>query len=106
MHTKTHQIAAPHLSERAYRTTSLLAALGLSAIVSNVSADSLKVDGTPLGGGVASANAHTNSPETIVPPGFSLQIVVQGIELLENPSGIITRFGFLNDTNNTKTEPD
>jgi Bacterial protein of unknown function (DUF839) len=106
MHTKTHSIAASCLSQRGFRTTSLLAALGLSAIVSNASADSLKVDGTPVGAGVPSAIARTNSPETLVPPGFSLQIVVQGIELLENPSGTITRFGFLSDTNSTKTEPD
>lgn len=90
--------------------TQLLAMLSCSAAMLNSSAQgfnsSIKVDGTPIGAGVPTANAHTNSPESIVAPGFSLQLVAQGIELLENPSGVITRFGFLNDTNSTKTEPD
>jgi Alkaline phosphatase PhoX len=106
MHIKTHSIAAPFLFQRGFIKTSLFATLGLSAAVFNASADSLKVDGTPVGAGVPTAIARTNSPETIVAPGFSLQLVAQGIELLENPSGVITRFGFLGDTNNTKTEPD
>src|SRR5262245_44732575 len=105
MHTKTHSIAAPSLSQRGFTKTSVFAALGLSAAVIHAS-DSLKVDGTPVGAGVPSAIARTNSPETVVAPGFSLQLVAQGIELLENPSGTITRFGFLNDANSTKTEPD
>src|SRR5215468_8881668 len=100
MHTKTHSIAASCLSQRGFKKISLFATLGLSAAVVNASAQSLKVDGTPVGAGVPSAIARTNAPETILAPGFSLQLVAQGIELLENPSGIITRYGFLNDANN------
>src|SRR5262249_23156484 len=110
MNKKTQSVAAHFPSQGGFRKASLWATLGLSAAVIHASADnfndSLKVDGTPLGGGVPSAIAHTNSPESIVAPGFSLQLVSQGIELLENPSGIITRFGFLNDASTTKTEPD
>lgn len=110
MNTKTRSFAAPSVSQRGFDKIHLFATVSLSALVLNASADafnsSLKVDGTPLGVGIPTAIARTNSPETIVAPGFSLQLVAQGIELLENPSGIITRFGFLSDTNNTKTEPD
>jgi len=110
MHTKTRSVTAVSIHQRGFKKASLFATLGLSAAVLNASADnvndSLKVDGTPLGAGVPNALAHTNSPETIAAPGFSLQLVAQGIELLENPSGVITRFGFLSDASSTKTEPD
>ena len=66
----------------------------------------IKVEGTDLGAGVPDALARTNSPENVLPPGFSLSLVAQGIELLENPSGVITHFGFLDDASQTKTEPD
>lgn len=66
----------------------------------------ISVEGTRLGAGVPDAQARTNSPENVLAHGFSLELVAQGIELLENPSGAITHFGFLSDTNETKTEPD
>jgi hypothetical protein len=37
---------------------------------------------------------------------LALQRLVQGSDPLENPSGVITTFGYLNDTNKTRTEPD
>jgi hypothetical protein len=37
---------------------------------------------------------------------LALQLVAQGSDLLENPSGVITTLGYLNDTNKTRTEPD
>lgn len=54
---------------------------------------------------------RSGSPNTIVAPGFDLSIVAQGSDHLENPSGVITKFGFLNDFppqvfEPTKTEPD
>jgi hypothetical protein len=92
-------------------TLAVVTVLGATALILNVQADngngnSLKVEGTPLGGGVPFALARTNSPDNVLAPGFSLELVAQGIELLENPSGVITHFGFLSDTNDTKTEPD
>jgi hypothetical protein len=82
------------------------AGLLCSAHANNGNGNNIIVDGTPLGAGVPEANARTNSPENILAPGFALDLVAQGIELLENPSGVITHFGFLSDTNETKTEPD
>ena len=37
---------------------------------------------------------------------LALQLVAQGSDPLENPSGVIITFGYLNDTNKTRTEPD
>jgi len=61
--------------------------------------------------GVPAANPRSGSPDTIVAPGFDLNVVAQGSDSLENPSGVITKFGFLNDFppqifEATKTEPD
>src|SRR5438876_958725 len=77
-----------------------------AGLLLNVHAVGIKVDGTDLGAGVPDALARTNSPESIVAPGFSLDLLDQGIELLENPSGVISRYGFLSDAGQTKTEPD
>lgn len=114
MNTKTRPLTAPPVGQGGISKIGLqlFATVSFSALVLNASADgfnhnsSIKVDGTPVGAGVPNANAHTNTPENVLPAGFSLQLVAQGIELLENPSGVITRFGFLSDTNSTKTEPD
>jgi len=61
--------------------------------------------------GVASANPRLGHPANIIAPGFSLQKIVQGSDPLENPSGVITNFGLLNDfppqlIEPTRTEPD
>lgn len=82
------------------------AACGVTCLALNASAESLKLDGTVLHSGVPEALQRTNSPENVLAAGFSLELVAQGVELLENPSGIITHLGFLSDTNSTKTEPD
>lgn len=98
------------------RLKSTFAAAAVSAVVGmvfNAQAEhghglgnGIVVERTPLGAGVADALARTNSPENMLASGFSLELVAQGIELLENPSGIITHFGYLSDTNGTRTEPD
>lgn len=75
------------------------------ALIATASAD-LKVLDTKLDGGVPNANARAGTPDSIVPPRFSLSLIVEGIDLLENPSGVISRFGFLSDATNTRTEPD
>lgn len=61
--------------------------------------------------GVEAANARDGHPQTKIMAGYSLRPVARGSDELENPSGIITRFGYLNDfppqrVEATKTEPD
>lgn len=61
--------------------------------------------------GVASANpriAGTSRP-TVIAKGFALSLRARGYMPLENPSGLIARFGFLDDVppiEPSKTEPD
>src|SRR5262245_39730464 len=76
-------------------------------------ANPIKVEGTNLGAGVPNAvpalpnaNPTSDSPESLVAPGFSFNLIAEGLDLLENPSGVITHYGFLSDTSQTKTEPD
>ena len=61
--------------------------------------------------GVGSANARSGHPDNVIASGFSLNLIAQGSDPLENPSGVITQFGYLNDfppqtVEPTKTEPD
>src|SRR5215467_15074752 len=86
--------------------------LGIGALIASLSASNLsfaadidiKVLDTNLKGGVASPNAAVNSPDDILPQGFTLDLIAAGIDPLENPSGVITKFGFL--STGTRTEPD
>ena len=60
---------------------------------------------------VSSANPRVGHPSNIIASGFALQKIAQGSDPLENPSGLITNFGFLNDSppqpiERTRTEPD
>ena len=98
----------------AWRTQQMHYKLFLTAL-----AGSALIAGLALGGielfrirtGVPSGNHRMGHPPTIVAPGFSLRKVAEGSDPLENPTGIITKFGFLNDSppqtvEPTKTEPD
>jgi hypothetical protein len=76
------------------------------ALAATASAGDIRVLDTRVDPGVPSANQKVGTPDTIVPPRFSLSLIAEGLDLLENPSGTITRFGFLGDSSNTKTEPD
>jgi len=53
--------------------------------------------------GVPTANPVVVS-DNVFSPEFTDALVAQGIDLLENPSGLITQFGYLSD--GTNTEPD
>ena len=53
--------------------------------------------------GVPAANPVVISP-SVLSPEFTAGLVAQGLDLLENPSGLITRFGNLSD--GSRTEPD
>ena len=48
----------------------------------------------PITSGVPSANSRSGHPDTIIARGFSLKTVAVGSDLLENPSGVITRSAF------------
>ena len=57
------------------------------------------------------ANPRVGHPDTRILEKFSLVKVAKGSDQLENPSGVITQFGYLNDfppqpVEATKTEPD
>jgi hypothetical protein len=62
--------------------------------------------------GVPNANPRSGSPANIMANGFQLERVVNGNDNLENPAGIFTRYGYLDDSTiqsdhqPTKTEPD
>ena len=62
--------------------------------------------------GVPNANPRTGSPPNVVANGFALTRVVNGNDTLENPAGIFSRYGYLDDSTlqddrfPTKTEPD
>lgn len=53
--------------------------------------------------GIPEANPVEVTP-TEISPGFVLDLTEQGLDALENPSGVIDRFGYLTD--GTRTEPD
>jgi hypothetical protein len=55
-------------------------------------------------GSVTSANPRSGSPANVLAEGFSLTLLAQGSDLLENPSGPITKYGYL--ATGTKTEAD
>jgi hypothetical protein len=62
--------------------------------------------------GVPNANPRSGSPANVVANGFALERVVNGNDVLENPAGIFSRYGYLDDSTiqsdhqPTKTEPD
>ena len=55
---------------------------------------------------VPHANARVGAPPNVIIDDYALTRVAQGSDPLENPSGSITTFGYLNDAGRTKTEPD
>jgi Bacterial protein of unknown function (DUF839) len=65
----------------------------------------------PITTSVSSARPRQGHPSTRLAPGYKFQILAEGEMALENPSGVITNYGFLNDfppqpIEATKTEPD
>ena len=64
--------------------------------------------------GVPAANKREGTSANIIAPGFQLVSLATGADKLENPSGVITNFGVLNDKGTgtppleqaTRTEPD
>jgi hypothetical protein len=62
--------------------------------------------------GVPNAQPRSGSPANVMANGFKLQRLVNGNDSLENPAGVFTRYGYLDDSTlqtdgqPTKTEPD
>src|SRR5262249_27444435 len=86
------------------RTVKLVAAGAIAACLTSAATADITV-------GVPSANPRSGHPGNIVAPGFSLKVIARGSDPLENPSGVITTFGYLNDAppqpiEPTKTEAD
>jgi len=64
-----------------------------------------------INSGVPEANQRAGHPANLIAPGFELKKIVEGSDALENPSGVITNFGYLSDfppqlIERTKTEAD
>ena len=67
--------------------------------------------GASIPTGVPAANPRGGVQPNTIAPGYSLTRIATGVDPLENPSGVITSFGYLNDdpaglTQGTKTEAD
>src|SRR5437763_7971979 len=55
--------------------------------------------------GVPFANPKSGHPDNVISLGFRLVFIARGTDKLENPSGILTTFGLLNDGLTQKFEP-
>jgi len=89
------------LQARACRLLAISISLGAMA-ASSVAADHVRVFNEKVSG-VPAANPVVISPN-ILSPEFTAGLVAHGVDLLENPSGVITTFGNLDD--GSRTEPD
>jgi hypothetical protein len=79
------------------------ASIALAAMaVSNAAADNVRVFNKTVSG-VPAANPVMLS-DSVLSPEFGSGLVVEGLDVLENPSGVITRFGNL--STGARTEPD
>jgi hypothetical protein len=83
-----------------------LASMGVAAFIATLSSAPLCAadPAFKLGAGVQTVNARSGHPDNILPPGFSLRLIAHGEDPIENPSGVITQFGFL--STGVRTEPD
>jgi len=83
---------------RTHAASMALATMAAStAVADNLKVFNERVSGVPSANPVAIAD-NVYSPE------FAPGLVAEGIDLLENASGVITEFGHLSD--GTRTEPD
>jgi hypothetical protein len=82
-----------------------LAAISITLVTmaaSKAEADQVRVFNEKVSG-VSAANSVAVSPN-VLSPEFTARLVAQGVDLLENPSGVLTQFGNLSD--GSRTEPD
>ena len=105
--------------QKCLRTTfaALLALGAMDSLVTTASAKNGDGHPPPVTTGVPTANKREGTTANVIAPGFQLVPLVRGSDKLENPSGVITNFGVLNDfpspdtqkppfVEATKTEPD
>lgn len=76
--------------------------VAIGALTGSVVADDIKVFNKKVSG-VPAANPEVPS-DNILSREFTAGLIAEGLELIENPSGPITRFGNLSD--DSRTEPD
>jgi hypothetical protein len=60
--------------------------------------------------GVPGTNSTAGATPNLVAPGWGTRLVAEGVDPLENPAGVFTSYGYLNDNSDplarTRTEPD
>lgn len=79
--------------------------LGIAAILLLAAASASADDGIgKIKQGVPAANKDVGTPSSLIDPDFSTELLANGTDPLENPSGTIIQFGFLSD--GTLTEAD
>jgi hypothetical protein len=84
---------------------------GVVVMIGALAGLALAVGSNNINSDVPSANPRLGHPANVIASGFTLRKIAEGSDPLENPSGVITNFGFLNDApphliERTKTEPD
>jgi hypothetical protein len=79
----------------------LASILTSAALLHNAVADDIKLLDKKISG-VPAAKPEV-IPDNTFSPEFTTSLVVEGIDFLENPSGLITQFGYLSD--GSRTEP-
>ncbi|HUL72831.1 MAG TPA: alkaline phosphatase PhoX [Vicinamibacterales bacterium] len=77
--------------------------LGAAMVAATAVVSAIRVE---IDDSVPAPNARAGSPANVIIDDYRLDRIAQGTDPLENPSGVITKFGFLNDGGPTKTEPD
>ena len=85
------------------RLSSTLALVALTALAASPAwaADGIEI----VEDGVPSANLKgATTSSTLIDPDFRTRLLAEGTDPLENPSGVITKYGMLSD--GTLTEPD
>ena len=80
--------------------------LGFAAFAAILASPAWAADGVGIiEDGVPSANLKgATTSSTLIDPDYRTRLLAEGTDLLENPSGVITKYGLLSD--GTLTEPD
>ena len=93
----------PKQNQIEHKTNDETQSIALATVAaSSVAADQVKVFNKKVSG-VPAASTEVIA-DNVISPEFAPDLVVEGMNLLENPSGVITRFGNLSD--GSRTEPD
>jgi hypothetical protein len=96
------KLTVKNLLQAKFCSLAAVAVALVTVAASNAAADKVRVF-NEIVSGVPAPNPVVVS-DNVFSPEFTDGLVAQGIDLLENPSGLITQFGYLSD--GTNTEPD